>query len=59
LVVFHIWTLTVLASPDKVSIPADEQQKICDDLQKAVFLGDKTKMIIEASSNYCRTKSSR
>lgn len=51
--------VTVLASPDKVSIPADEQQKICDDLQKAIFLGDKTKMITEALSNYCVTKSSR
>ena len=51
--------VTVLASPDKVSIPVDEQQKICDDLQKAIFLGDKTKMITEALSNYCETKSSR
>ena len=51
--------VTVLASPDKVSIPADEQQKICDDLQKAVFLGDKSKMIIEALSDYCQPKSSR
>lgn len=51
--------VTVMASPDKVSIPADEQQKICDDLQKAVFLGDKTKMIIEALSDYCQTKSNR
>lgn len=51
--------VTVLASPDKVSIPADEQQKICDDLQKAIFLGDKSKTIIEALSDYCQTKSSR
>ena len=51
--------VTVLASPDKVSIPAEEQQKICDDLQKAIFLGDKTKMIMEALSNYCQAKSSQ
>ena len=51
--------VTVLASKDKVPIPKDEQEKICNDLQKAVFLGDKSKMIIEALSNYCPTKSSR
>jgi len=51
--------VTILATPDKVSIPADQQQKICDDLQKAIFLGDETKMIIEALSDYCETKGSR
>ena len=51
--------VTVLASKDKVPIPKDEQEKICNDLQKAVFLGDKSKMIIVALSNYCPTKSSR
>ena len=51
--------VTVLASKDKVPIPEAEQEKICNDLQKAVFLGDKTKMIIEALSDYCQTKSSR
>ena len=50
--------VTVLASRDKVSIPEAEQQQICNDLQKAVFLGDKSKMITEALSNYCPTKSS-
>jgi tetratricopeptide (TPR) repeat protein len=29
--------VTVLASADKVPIPADEQEKICTDLQKAIF----------------------
>jgi Tfp pilus assembly protein PilF len=51
--------VTVMASADKVPIPADEQEKICDDLQKALFLGDKSKMITEALSNYCQTKSIR
>ena len=51
--------VTVLASKDKVPIPEDEQEKICNDLQKAVFLGDKSKMITEALSNYCQPKSSR
>jgi len=51
--------VTVLASKDKVTIPKEEQEKICNDLQQAVFLGDKSKMITEALSNYCQTKSSR
>ena len=51
--------VTVLASKDKVPIPTGEQEKICSDLQKAVFLGDKSKMISEALLDYCQTKSSR
>jgi hypothetical protein len=51
--------VTVLASKDKVPIPKGEQEKICNDLQKAVFLGDKAKMVTEALSDYCQTKSSR
>jgi len=51
--------VTILASKDKVPIPASEQEKICNDLQKAVFLGDKSKMISEALLDYCQTKSSR
>jgi len=51
--------VTVLASADKVPIATDDQEKICSDLQEAVFLGDKSKMITEALSNYCQTKSSR
>lgn len=46
--------VTVLAAADKVPVPAGEQEKICADLQKAVFLGNKTKMIIEALSDYCQ-----
>ena len=51
--------VTVLASKDKVPVPQDEKEKICNDLQKAVFLGDKSKMITQALSDYCQTKSSR
>lgn len=45
--------VTVLSSKEKMSIPRDEQEKICDDLQKAIFLGDKAKMIMEALQTYC------
>jgi tetratricopeptide (TPR) repeat protein len=51
--------LTILASKDKVSIPSNEQGKICSDLRKAVLLGDKSKMISEALSDYCGKKSSQ
>ena len=51
--------VTVLASKDKVPVPEVEQEKICADLQKAVFLGNKSKMITEALSEYCQTKSNR
>ena len=49
--------VTILASKDKVPIPEAEQEKICNDLQKAVFLGNKSKMITEAVSDYCQSKS--
>ena len=51
--------VTVLTSRDKVPIPEGEQEKICNDLQNAVFLGDKSKMITEALSDYCKKKSNR
>ena len=46
--------VTVLASKDKVTIPSGEQEKICSDLHKAVFLGKRSKMIKEALLNYCQ-----
>lgn len=46
--------VTILASKDKVPIPTEEQAKICSDLKTAIFLGDKTKMINEALSEYCQ-----
>lgn len=51
--------VTILASKDEVPIPENEREKICNDLKQAVFLGDKSKMIMEAFSDYCQTKSSR
>jgi len=51
--------VTVMASKDKVPIPQEEQGKICNDLQKAVLLGDKSKMTTEALANYCVTKSTQ
>jgi len=50
--------VTVLASKDKVPIPENDLEKICNDLQKAVFLGDKSKMITAALSDYCQKKGS-
>lgn len=51
--------MTVLASKDEVPIPEDEKEKICNDLRKALFLGDKSKMITKALSDFCQAKSSR
>ena len=45
--------VTIMASKDKVQIPVDEQEKICNDLNKSVFLGNKSKMISEAIADYC------
>ena len=55
----HNSEVTVLALKDKVSVPEAEQEMICNDLQKAIFLGNKTKMIIEALSDYCRVNNNR
>ncbi len=46
--------VTVLASKDKVPIPADDQVRLFSDLKKAVLLGDKSKMITEALTDYCK-----
>ncbi|WP_091375547.1 hypothetical protein [Mucilaginibacter mallensis] len=45
--------VTVLATKDKVEIPADEKVKICNDLNKSVELGDNKDMILDAIKNYC------
>jgi tetratricopeptide (TPR) repeat protein len=49
--------MTVLASKDPVPVPQAEKEKICSDLQTALFLGTKTKMINEAISTYCQAES--
>ncbi|TKC08283.1 hypothetical protein FA048_14095 [Pedobacter polaris] len=46
--------ITILASKEKVSIPEAEQAKICNDLKKSIFLGNKIKMITEALTEYCQ-----
>lgn len=45
--------VTVLAQKNKVTVPINEQEMICNDLQKAIFLGYKTKMITDALVKYC------
>ena len=54
----HNSEVTVLASKDKVPVPEAEQEMICNDLQKAVYLGNNSKMISEALSDYCKVNSS-
>lgn len=49
--------VTVLAQKDKVPVPTNEQEMICSDLQKAIFLGNKSKMITDAILEYCKAKS--
>jgi len=51
--------VTILASKDELSIPENEQEKICNDLKQAVFIGVKSKMITDALSEYCQTNNSR
>jgi len=51
--------VTVLASKDNPGIPESDLSLICSDLKQATFLGDKGKMIMEAVSEFCGTKSSR
>ena len=45
--------VTVMATKDKVEIPADEKIKICNDLNKSIELGDNKDMILDAIKNYC------
>jgi len=45
--------VTILASKDKVDIPADEKNKICSDLKQSVDLGDRKDMILDALKTYC------
>ncbi|NCU06042.1 MAG: tetratricopeptide repeat protein [Chitinophagaceae bacterium] len=51
--------VTVLASKDNPGIPEHELAIICNDLQQAIFLGDKGKMILDAVKEYCGMKGSR
>lgn len=51
--------VTVMASKDNPRIPEDELTIICSDLKKAIFLGDRSKMIMDAFREFCETQSSR
>ncbi|MBC8053649.1 MAG: hypothetical protein H7Y13_11350 [Sphingobacteriaceae bacterium] len=46
--------VTVLASKDKVDIPAEELAKICNDLNKGYELGDRKEMVLQAIKDYCK-----
>jgi antitoxin component YwqK of YwqJK toxin-antitoxin module len=46
--------VTVLAAKDKVEIPKDELEKICNDLSKGTQLGDNKPMILDAQKTYCQ-----
>jgi len=45
--------VTVMATKDKVEIPADDKAKICDDLNKSVELGDTNDEVFDAIKTYC------
>lgn len=51
--------VTVMASKDNPGIPENELTIICSDFKQAIFLGDRSKMIMEAFQEFCGTKSSR
>ncbi len=45
--------VTILASKDKVNIPENELENICNDLKKSISLGVKNKMILDAKEKFC------
>ena len=46
--------VTVLASKKKIEISESEKQKICNDLEKAISLGDIVEMVLNAKEQYCK-----
>jgi hypothetical protein len=48
--------VTVLASKKKTEISEIEKNNICNDLQKAIFLGDKVEMVLDAQDEYCKNE---
>jgi hypothetical protein len=46
--------VTVLAAKDKVEIPKDQLEKICNDLSKGIQLGDDKPMMLDAQKIYCQ-----
>jgi antitoxin component YwqK of YwqJK toxin-antitoxin module len=51
--------VTVVTSRDKTSMPADEKEKVCNDLLKAIFLGDTSKKTFEGLTDFCDPKAVR
>jgi tetratricopeptide (TPR) repeat protein len=51
--------VTVMASKDNPGIPENELNIICNDLKLAVFLGDRSKMIMDALKEFCGRTSTR
>ncbi len=48
--------VTVMASKDNLDIPENELAIICNDFKKAIFLGDRNKMVMEAVAEFCELK---
>lgn len=46
--------VTILASKDVVTMPAEELSSICTDLNKGISLGDKSAMTLDAKERYCK-----
>ena len=46
--------VTVFASKKKTEISESEKQKICNDLEKAISLGDIVEMVLNAKEQYCK-----
>lgn len=51
--------VAVMVSKDNPGIPENELTIICNDLKLAIFLGDRGKMITDASQEFCEAKSSK
>jgi len=48
--------VTVLASKKEAEISEAEKDNICNDLQKAIFLGDKAEMVLDAEIEHCKNE---
>lgn len=46
--------ITVVVAKDKVEVPLEDKNKICNDLAKSLELGDTIDMIFEAIALYCK-----
>jgi tetratricopeptide (TPR) repeat protein len=51
--------IEVRASKDKVEIPPADKENICNDLKKAVLLGQKSEMLRQSLMDYCQLASDR